>query len=51
MISTARSESGCWITRRFLTRFSGTSKRGLLAVEIEQFVAVRGQQFRPSAAW
>jgi len=26
-ISRARSDSGCWITRRFLTRLRGTSKR------------------------
>ena len=26
-------------------------KARVLAVEVEQFVAMRGQQFRPSAAW
>ncbi|WP_439375821.1 hypothetical protein [Bradyrhizobium sp. DASA03120] len=45
MISTARSDDGCWITRRFLTRLRGDVEARMLAVEVEQLIPVRPEQF------
>ncbi|WP_409187717.1 hypothetical protein [Bradyrhizobium sp. RDM4] len=45
MISIARPDNGCWITRRFLSPLERLVETRMLTVEVKQLNPTRTQQF------